>query len=182
MVSWLRDHAARIGWDRWDTAGPYPSTDSFIQAHLAAVGNYLVRIPDEVYQTIFAEISEGTNHGESVEQVAARIEHVLDVTGSENWPARARLISITEVNGAANAGWYAAGQQLQQVLGQPLFKKWLASHDERVRPTHREADGQVVPFVAPFIVGGWPLLYPGDKNGPPEEVINCRCAAATEGA
>lgn len=184
MVDWLSEAAAH-GWERFDDndrLGPYPSTDAFVQAHLAAVRNYLVRIPDEVYNLIFAAISEGTNEGESVEQVAERVESILVLTGSENWPARSRVIAITEVNGAANAGWMGAALQLEQLLGYRLSKRWLAADDRATRTTHRQADNQVRMLMEPFIVGGFSLLYPGDKAGPPQEVINCRCAAATEGA
>lgn len=183
LVIWLDRNAASHGWDRFenDRLGPYPSTDSFVQAHLAQVKNFLVRIPDEVYQGIFAEISEGTSNGESVEDIAARIEKMLTVTGSENWPNRARLISITETNGAANAGWMGAALQLQQLLGRPLSKRWIATRDRATRATHRAANGQMRPLLEPFMVGGFPLMYPGDKAGPPQEVINCRCAAGTEG-
>lgn len=184
LIRWLRGRAVPEGIDRFredHPRAPHPiiSTDSFIQAHLARVENYLVRIPDEVYQGVFAEISEGVNEGEGVMQIAERVDQMLRVSGSENWPARARVISITEVNGASNAGWMAAAIQMQDLLGEPLNKEWVSSHDSRVRETHQEADGQRRPLLTPFTVGGWPLMYPGDKAGPPEEVINCRCTAVT---
>lgn len=186
LVSWLNGHAAPHGWDRFDDEFPrvdlpvYPSTDSFVAAHLAQVANYLVRIPDEVYQQIFAEVVDGHNDGESLEEIAARIENVLTITGSENWPARARVISVTEVNGAANAGWLAAAIQTQQMLGISLEKEWLQSHDNRVRAEHRNVKPQ--PLLQPFIVGGVPMMAPGDKSAPPHLVINCRCSVTTREA
>lgn len=186
LVDWLSVEAVPHGWDRFEIewtgrSADFVSTDAFTQAHLAHVKNFLVRIPDEVYNGIFAEISDGINEGESVEQIAERVDNFLNVTGSENWPNRARVISITEVNGAANAGWMAAALQTEQLLGQRLSKKWIATKDKATRASHREANGQVRPLLEPFMVGGYPLMYPGDKAGPPQEVINCRCAAATEG-
>lgn len=156
------------------------STDSFVNNHLAQVKNYLVRIPDEVFQLVREAITDGVSQGEDVRAIAARVDQILTQTGSENWPARAKVIAITEVNGAANAGWYASAVNAQKELGIRLDKVWLAAHDNKVRPSHRAADGQRRGLTEPFMVGGWPLLYPGDKNGPPEEVINCRCAAATK--
>lgn len=189
LVSWLQRRVTPEGVQRWrdswdashDSRAPAigVSTDSYIQAHLAAVKNFLVRIPDEVYQGVFAEISAGVNEGEGVMQIAERVDRMLQISGSENWPARARIISITEVNGASNAGWMAAAIQTQDKVGMALNKEWLASHDDHVRDTHRAADGQIRPLMEPFMVGGWPMMYPGDKAGPPEEVINCRCAATT---
>lgn len=155
---------------------PFVSTDSFIQAQFALTRNLLVRIPDEVYNLIFAELNDGVNAGEDPEQLAARIENVLSMTNSERWPERARTIAVTEANRANNAGAYAAGLQSESIEGIGLQKRWLATNDTRTRPDHRHADGQLVPLRQPFMVGGWPLQFPGDPTGPPEQVIWCRCA------
>lgn len=180
LVTWLHDNAAPAGWYRWgdeadlDTELLYPSTNAHIAAHLAMVENYLVRIPEEVFNLIIADVVDGHNDGESMEEIAARIEDTLNVTGSENWPARARTIAVTEVNGTANAGWFAAGLRTEELLG-PQWKQWLQSHDEAVRSEHRT--NQKVPMRQPFIIGGVPMMYPGDKSAPAHLVINCRCAA-----
>lgn len=50
-----------------------------------------------------------------------------------------------------------------------------STDDTRTRPTHRVAEGQRVPVGQPFIVGGFPMMFPGDPLGPPQERINCRC-------
>ena len=56
------------------------------------------------------------------------------------------------------------------------YKQWLATPDERTRPTHVEAHDQTVPVKQMFTVGTAQMLYPGDPNGPDgKEVINCRC-------
>lgn len=55
----------------------------------------------------------------------------------------------------------------------PITKTWVTMGDHRVRPTHVEADGQTVPYGSMFIVGGWPIKFPGE--GPPSEAVNCRC-------
>ena len=53
---------------------------------------------------------------------------------------------------------------------------WHATHDDRTRESHAVMDGQEVAQDEPFITGnGVELRYPGDPDGPPEEVINCRC-------
>lgn len=184
LVTWLNRNAVKHGWDRYDhetdlKVPAFLSNDSYALAHLAQVANYLVRIPDEVYQRIFAEITDGYAAGESVEQIADRIDNVLRVTGSENWPGRARTISITEVNGAANAGWLGAALQTEQILGTPLYKEWLSAHDNNVRTAHKKANGQRRRLLEPFIVMGEPLMQPGAKNGSPENIINCRCAPTT---
>jgi hypothetical protein len=102
MATWLREEAAPEGWSRWfrerggDLDIPFPSTDAFIASHIAQVENYLVRIPEEVFNLVMADVVDGHNAGESFEDIAARIEDTLNLTGSENWPARARVIAVTE--------------------------------------------------------------------------------------
>lgn len=155
---------------------PFVSTDTFIQAQFALTRNLLVRIPDEVYNLIFAELNDGVNAGEDPKQLAQRVNSVLSMTNSERWPERARTIAVTEANRANNAGAYAAGLQSESIEGIGLRKRWMATEDARTRPDHRHADGQVVPLRQPFMVGGWPLQFPGDPTGPPEQVIWCRCA------
>lgn len=54
-------------------------------------------------------------------------------------------------------------------------KRWVTKHDKKVRETHRHAEGQTVALEEPFYVGGFPLMYPGERGGPAGEVINCRC-------
>jgi hypothetical protein len=186
LIPWLRTRAARAGWDKfagqhpdWRVRG-YTSTDQYTQAHLQQVRNLLVRFPNEVFNMLRQDLAAAVTRGDSVQEIAEQIEHTLSRTGSENWPNRSKVIAVTEVNGAFNAGWYGAAVQTEADLGRPLDKVWLASHDDHVRESHRQADGQRRPLLQPFLVGGFPLKYPGDKLGPPEEVINCRCTAVTE--
>ena len=59
------------------------------------------------------------------------------------------------------------------VSRQDVRKVWVATKDKRTRDTHAALDGESMGIDQPFSNG---LQYPGDPNGPPEEVINCRCA------
>lgn len=54
-------------------------------------------------------------------------------------------------------------------------KQWVTRHDDRVRDTHRRADGQRVPVDQPFIIGGFPMMYPGEKTAEFGQTVNCRC-------
>jgi hypothetical protein len=171
-----RDREWRLIQGVADDIPGHVSGDTFVMSALATSRNLLVRIPDEVYQVVFAEITDGVNDGESVPELTARIERVLSVTGSERWPNRARVIAITEANRASNTGAFSAAMQAQNLEGEALLKEWVATNDNRVRPTHENADRQRVPLMQPFVVGNSLLMYPGDPAGMAEEVVGCRCS------
>lgn len=169
LMRWLEGHTV---------SGGGLSTSDEVRRHFDRVRNLLVRIPDEVFQDIRRELIQGYDQGQSTKAIAQKIQGVFDIHGSENWPNRAQVVAVTEVNGALNAGWFGGAVAQQSQLGKPLAKKWIATHDSHTRADHRQADGQTVALLSPFIVGESALMYPGDKAGPPEQVINCRCTAA----
>lgn len=133
---------------------------------MEVVWRNLTTLGDDMFDLVAAEIQEGARAGESVEAITLRIQRVV---GNASW--RARRIARTEMNRAAN------NASLAEMLFSGLNgdKQWRANDDARTRPTHHEANEQTVPLPAPFTVGGFPLLYPGDPTGPPQETINCRC-------
>lgn len=147
----------------------------FVTRYLAEVRNRLVRTPDEVYDLIAGQMAQGVNLGESVPKLAARVDETLSVTGTPRWENRATVVARTEAIGALNAGRFDAFQAMAEIEDVPMEKVWLATSDSRTRETHRLADQQRVPLDAPFLVGGFPLMFPGDPSGPAQEVIQCRC-------
>lgn len=96
--------------------------------------------------------------------------------------ARAEAILRTEMTRVHNLGHYSqqvlTAQQIPDVM-----KRWMATGDDRTRPTHLDAHirymEKPIPVDQPFVVGGARLMYPGDPAGPPEETINCRCRSVT---
>ena len=135
---------------------------------------------DEVFQDVWNvsktrlknAIRRGIEAGEGPNDIARRIRsEVEDMTVS-----RARTIARTETSIAMNIAQQAEMMNAEDELGIELEKTWTATEDERTRETHSEADGQTVPLNDDFEVGGTAMAFPSDPNGPPEEVINCRCA------
>lgn len=90
--------------------------------------------------------------------------------------SRARTIARTETAVAMNTAQNNEMQATAEELGLKMIKTWTATEDDRTRDSHRDADGQTVNLDGVFTVGGSELKYPSDPDGPPEEVINCRCA------
>jgi SPP1 gp7 family putative phage head morphogenesis protein len=158
---------------------PGDGTDArvFLAEYLAEVRNRLVRVPEEVYDTIAGDLSEGVNLGESIPELTERVDETLSTTGSERWQNRATMIARTEAIGALNAARLESFRQAAQDEPGVTFEKvWVATvGDGRTRPSHVAADGQRVPVDQPFIVGGFPAMFPGDPSLPPELGINCRC-------
>lgn len=84
----------------------------------------------------------------------------------------ARLRMLARTAATANAAHRMATSDLARKRGR---LRWVTVHDNRVRPTHVAADGQVQDLGTPFHVGDAHLLYPGDPAGPLKETANCRC-------
>lgn len=174
------EQIARAGWieagRQLGVEIPFNPSDPLLQDQLARTRNLMVRTPDEVYRRIIDELGIAVARGENVDQQAARVRHVLDITGTENWPARARTVAVTEVSRAHNMGAQAAALRIEvQEPGPRFLKRWDSKEDSAVRPAHRLADGQVQFVTQPFVVAGEALIIPGDPAGSPANVINCRC-------
>lgn len=158
------------------TSRPEPVTGVPAAAYLNEVGNRLRHVPDEVYALVVREVEEGIARGEGIPDITRRVQSVLTSTGTPYWKNRALTVARTETLAAVNAGTYHGAIADAAERGDPApFKVWLATADQRTRPTHKEADQQQVPLHSPFKVGGADLLFPGDPRGPAQEVIMCRC-------
>lgn len=97
----------------------------------------------------------------------------------EMWSrVRANAIAQTEVVGASNFGIqegsrFAIQRSSQSQLSNQLNKYWVDRDDGRVRIAHRHVSP--VQIVDKFNVGGELLAFPGDPEGKPGNIINCRC-------
>ena len=71
-------------------------------------------------------------------------------------------------------------EEATQRAGNRRLQKWWSSmNDDRVRPAHEAAEGQVQDALTPFTVGGELMMYPGDATYGASlgNRINCRCSA-----
>lgn len=174
FIPYLVD-AARIGWADVSTI-PYVSTNQFVVASLATSRNYMVGVPDTVADLVFAELAEGVGAGEGVDELAARVGRVLSDTDTDRWPARERVIARTELTRAYTAGVMGSATLRQAATHRPLRKRWDTRVDGRERATHHDVNGVSVPLGGVFMVGGWPMMGPGDELASPDEVCGCRCS------
>lgn len=180
-VPWETDtiltEIGKISMNAWSQATDVPpvSRHAFVMAQLAQTENFLVRMPDETYNLIFAAMTDAVNGGGDTQAVADAVDKVLTWTNSEYWPHRARVIAITETTRAYGAGTLAAGMEQSRVTGKLLRKRWLNETDTRVRATHRAVTRDPIPLTAMFQVGVDLMLYPGDPMASVDEVAGCRC-------
>lgn len=139
--------------------------------------NLLVRVADEVYARVQAEVAKAVNIGTSGEDLADIIEGIFDTTGTPYWENRAAVVARTETLAALNGGRYDGHVWTANRLGGAFERVWVATFDTRTRESHRKAEGQRAALDGAFAVGEPPsmLRWPGDPLGPPEETIQCRC-------
>lgn len=146
--------------------------------------------PDDVYLSARAVMTTAAEQGHSYGQMKTELRKALDLNSAtvtaevleaagfwdgltatgNRWISKIRTLVRTTTTGLD--GWVT--QTGLQVTGVP-YKQWVSRHDEFVRHSHSEADGQTVPVDTPFMVGGQSLMHPGDRMATIEEVVNCRC-------
>ena len=91
---------------------------------------------------------------------------------------RAARTGITAAQNAGRFDSYIAAEK----MGIQIKRRWVCTKDARTRLDHGLADGQIVVGTKkPFIVGGYKMMFPGDKslNAPGHEIYNCRCTTRT---
>jgi SPP1 gp7 family putative phage head morphogenesis protein len=125
------------------------------------------QVNDTTWQMLAESLQEGVKAGESIDQLADRVETIM----GGRIQSTPETIARTEVIGAANGATLDAWEQADVVEG----KTWLAALDDRTRDAHVQAHGQTVPIDEPFIVNGEELDFPG-ADGSAENVVNCRCS------
>ena len=113
-----------------------------------------------------SEITSGILQGESIGKLANRVQNLSDANR-----AGAIRNARTAVTGAQNAGRQETHKRAEE-MGIELENEWLATLDNRTRHSHRRLDGERVKVGQKFSNG---CRFPGDPEGKPAEVWNCRC-------
>ena len=113
-----------------------------------------------------SEVLQGILQGEPMDRIAVRLAKVVDMNATS-----AIRNARTMVTGAENKGRQDSYARAT-ADGIILERTWLATNDSRTRHSHAVLDGETKPIDTPFSNG---LMYPGDPDGEPPEVYNCRC-------
>jgi SPP1 gp7 family putative phage head morphogenesis protein len=138
--------------------------DPDVQKFIRERKSNLEKVMDEATATeVKRALAQGRLESETEKELIERLEG-LGIFGK----ARAQRIARTESHLAVMKGAHEA-----MVQNGVTHRQWLASLDERTRPAHLEANGQVVAIDEPYIVDNEELMFPGDPEGSPGNIINC---------
>ena len=161
--------AGNVGFDLWDEQTDlmpyYPPKRALKRGIDLAYGK----------KQITKSVTSSILQGKSIKHMADDLQRRITTMSRDSAIRTAR----TAATGAQNAGRmdsYAAAQK----MGIKLKKEWLATLDARTRHSHAMLDGEQVAQDKKFSNG---CRFPGDPQGPPWEIYNCRCTliAAVEG-
>lgn len=179
VVTPLLEHTLNLGADSTELAIDFDLAAESVQEFITERTNMLVAVNDGTYEDIQREMAEGVAKGESIPDLAARIEQIFGrmIDGTADTQSRATTIARTEVLSAYSAGKASAGNQAPPDVVAGF--EWIATRDSRTRDAHAAVDGQVIGRGERFSVGGSSMAYPGDPAGPTEQTINCRCTMVT---
>ena len=117
-------------------------------------------------QKVNSEIMQGIIQGESIPKMAKRLRNVTEMNRTS-----AIRNARTTVTSAENKGRMDMLNEARD-KGVEMQKVWRATSDSRTRDSHAALDGAIADIDDEFDNG---LMYPGDPDGEPSEVYNCRC-------
>lgn len=126
-------------------------------------------------RNIRSQVTQGLIQGESIPKIAKRLSEVVPNRNAKQMVLHAR----TAMTGAQNGGRMERFKEAE-ALGIKFKKVWIATLDSRTRDRHADLDGQAVKPDEYFDSGKFRILYPGDPNGEPSTVWNCRCTLGTK--
>ena len=162
LTGWVEDQKELLG-----VEPKFNITNPQAAEHLDTLSLQKMALVNQTTQdTLRRALKEGTVAGESIAQLAKRVDQVF----AEADRRRSVLIARTEVLRSSNFGTF----QAQVDSGVVTLRQWVATPDGRTRSSHADLDGQIKSISDPFDVGGATANHPGDFDSAGND-INCRC-------
>ena len=128
---------------------------------------------DQITKHVTSGIIRGLAPGKIANELMSGI-----TTMNRDSAVRAARTGITAAQNAGRLDSYIAAEK----MGIQIKRRWMCTKDARTRLSHGMADGQIVVGTKePFKVGGYKMMFPGDKSmgAPGHEIYNCRCTTRT---
>lgn len=146
-----------------------PAAVKFIETRASKLAG---QITATTRDAIKDQLAAGAKGGEGIPDLASRIKDLF----TQTYRHRAETVARTEVISAYNGSARLAidAQDADTVGGM----EWISTADDRTRDAHADADGTIIGVGESFSIDGEDLEYPGDPNGSPDNIINCRCTIA----
>lgn len=116
---------------------------------------------------ITASVTSSILQGKSIKGIADDLQTRM-TTMNRNSAIRTARTAVTGAQNAGRMDSYSAAEK----MGIEVKKEWLATLDARTRHSHAMLDGEKIAQDRKFSNG---CRFPGDPEGPPWEVYNCRC-------
>lgn len=153
------------------TLAPDVDEDAFalmVRILRESVASELIREAEIVVHNALVETRDPDERDQRI-----AIRDALD-TSSARWSDHIERTAATLATAAVNEG-VSLGAGRAARSGRRLALRWRTRGDNKVRTTHRRANGQTRGIGERFDVGIAKLRWPGDPLGDAEEVVNCRC-------
>ena len=173
-----RDQFIAVGQSVAEEAATYGANVAINRAQRKGQSIGHQRMPERVYEEIMDDAADeiqvvlvnmrryvtgAIRSGDTREEAIANVRTMMD---------RFRRQFVQRLARARAGAMEKAAQWVFDNLTTFEFQQWLTVEDERVRDHHEDMHGEVVAIGHNFSNG---LEYPGQKRGPIEEWINCRC-------
>ena len=120
---------------------------------------------------INSALLQGVLLGDSIDTIAKRLKNVTNQDINSSIRTARTLTTACENLGRMRSYERAIG------LGIKLKKIWIATNDNRTRHSHALLDEEMVEVEEEFSNG---CKFPGDPDGKPSEIYNCRCSMRTK--
>ena len=127
----------------------------------------------QITKHVTSGIIRGLAPGKIANELMANMENM-----SRESAVRAARTGVTAAQNAGRLDSYIAAEK----MGIKIRRQWMCTKDARTRFSHGMADGQIVEGTkTPFKVGGYKMMFPGDRSlgAPGHEIYNCRCTTRT---
>ena len=165
MLSFISDH-------NLDETAIDMTSDSILSYLQDESFRHAQNVTDTTRKRLTKELKAAIESGESIDQIAARIEEVFTKRASS-----AQTIARTETVSSTNFG-----SQEAAIQSGVSSRSWISSRDLKVRDPHSDIDFKTtenpIPISTPYTLSeGSQLNHPGDSSlgASADQVVNCRC-------